>query len=132
MFYAREPRRRPLLQLAPMIDVVFLLLIFFMVATTFPDDVGVEVEKPEAASAAPLLKDNLLFAITRDEKYYYSGKEITADEATRIIKTAVAGKPDVAVVVQIDRRAVTDALITFLDLARLAGASNLSIATKKK
>ena len=128
MFYSSQERKTPLLQLAPMIDVVFLLLVFFMVATTFPDDTGVEIEKPDAASAVPLPRDNLVFALTPEEKLYTSGREITADEARRIIDAAVTSKPEIAIIVQVDRRASSGALIHFLDLARQAGAQNLSVA----
>lgn len=131
MFYTPNPRKTPVLQLAPMIDVVFLLLIFFMVATSFPDDTGVEIEKPDASTAAALPRDNLLFAVTQDEKYYTSGKQISAAEARHLIASAVMGRPEIAIIVQIDRRASSGALVTFLDLAREAGAQNLSIAAEK-
>lgn len=132
MFYQTERRRAPFLQLAPMIDVVFLLLIFFMVATTFPNEAGIEIEKPESRTAAPLPKDNLLFAVTQDGRYYYAEREVRPEESEGIIRAAVTGNPDVPVIIQIDRRALTDTLIGFLDLTRRAGARNTSVAAKPR
>ena len=132
MFYQTERRRAPFLQLAPMIDVVFLLLIFFMVATTFPNEAGIEIEKPESQSTAPLLKDNLLFAVTQDGRYFYAGHAVRPEEAEHIIRAAVSGDPNVPIIVQIDRRALTDTLIGFLVLTRRAGAHNTSVAAKPR
>ena len=132
MFYRNERYRPPFLQIIPMIDVILVLLIFFMVATIFPNEAGVEIEKPESQTAAPLPKENLLFAVTQDGRYFYTGREISADEVERVIRAAVAGNPSVPVIVQVDRRALTETLIGFLDLTRRAGARNTSIAAKPR
>lgn len=132
MFYRNERYRPPFLQIIPMIDVILVLLIFFMVATIFPNEAGVEIEKPESQTAAPLPKENLLFAVTQDGRYFYTGREISADEVESVIRAAVAGNPSVPVIVQVDRRALTETLIGFLDLTRRAGARNTSVAAKPR
>lgn len=128
MFYQNQRYRAPFLQLIPMIDVILVLLIFFMVVTTFPNEAGVEIEKPESQTAAPLSQDNLLFAVTQDGRYFYSGREVRAAQAEGIIRAAVSANPGVQVIVQIDRRALTETLIEFLDVTRRSGARNTSVA----
>jgi biopolymer transport protein ExbD len=130
MFYYKKPRQTPTIAMAPLIDMVFLLLIFFMVATVFPDDVGVEVEKPEADTAKALPKQNLLFAITAQGALYHGGETITFDEATAIIGAAIRVKPETAVIVEPDKLSYTKSLVDFLDTAREAGATNIAIATE--
>ncbi len=129
MFYTAKKKNGPDIQMAPLIDIVFLLLIFFMVSTVFPENVGVDVEKPDAATAVPLPKEHLLFAITRQGNYYYGGKEASLEEIAAVIKAETAQNPGIAVIAEVDRQAVTGDLIRFLDEARKAGGRNISIAT---
>ena len=118
--------------MAPLIDMIFLLLVFFMVATVFPDNVGVDVEKPEADTAKALQKEHLLFAITKQGAIWHSEKEITLDETLTILSAATRIKPDTAVIVQPDKKAETQYLVAFLDMARKAGATNIAIATEEE
>jgi biopolymer transport protein ExbD len=131
MFYLEQKRKSPLLQLAPMIDVVFLLLIFFMVATTFPDDLGIEIDKPAADTAQPVTKDKLIFAISKEQDIYYAGKRITRAGAEKILSAAVQQKKKVTVIVHIDKAAPTNALIQFLDLTRKTGVSSIAVGVKQ-
>lgn len=130
MFYQPRKREKPVVAMAPLIDMIFLLLIFFMVATVFPDNVGVEVDKPEADTAKALPRDNLLFAITAGGELWHSEKKITFAEAEVVMRAAARVRPDTAVIVQPDQRSATAHLVTFLDTARKAGATNISIATE--
>lgn len=116
--------------MAPLIDMVFLLLIFFMVATVFPEETGVEVEKPEADTSKPLQKGNLIFAITRDGQHFHAGENISMGRANAIIRGAMAENPQTMIIVEVDKNAITDYLIRFLDTAREAGAKNIAVATK--
>lgn len=125
---ARKKPRPPEIQMAPLIDMVFLLLIFFMVATVFPENTGVEVEKPLSKTAKPLTRENLIFAITSEGDIFHAGAKITREQASGIIQSAVAAKSDASVVIEVDKKAMTDHLIQFLDTAREAGARNLAIA----
>ena len=118
MFYQQKKREKPVMAMAPLIDMIFLLLVFFMVATVFPDNVGVDVEKPEADTSKALQKDHLLFAITKEGAIWHSEKEITLDETLTILSAAARIKPDTAVIVQPDKKAETQYLVGFLDVAR--------------
>ena len=77
MFYAREPSRRPLLQLAPMIDVVFLLLIFFMVSTTFQRETELSVQLPKAnAEESEAQPESIEIVINQRGQYFLNGREL--------------------------------------------------------
>ena len=65
------------INISPLIDMVFILLIFFIVTTVFVEETGVEVEKPEAASAMQLDKNSVLIAVTTKGQVVYGGKERT-------------------------------------------------------
>ncbi|MDH4185189.1 MAG: biopolymer transporter ExbD [Nitrospinota bacterium] len=130
MFYIPRPRKKPEIAMAPLIDMVFLLLIFFMVATVFPDKVGVKVEKPEADTSKALPKDNMLFAIDKDGALWHSERTISFEEAESIIAAGMMARPGMAVIVEPDKVSLSGALVLFLDKARKAGAKNISIATR--
>jgi biopolymer transport protein ExbD len=131
MYHVRAKKiRAPEIQMAPLIDMVFLLLIFFMVATVFPENTGVQVEKPRSTTAKPLTKESLLFAITSEGDIFHAGAKITRERVSGIIRSALAAKPSASVVIEVDRKAMTDHLIQFLDTAREAGSRNIAIATR--
>lgn len=130
MFYAAKKNKGPEIMMAPLIDCVFLLLIFFMTTTVFPENAGIEVDKPKAVTGRALPKDHVLFALSREGGYFHEGRQRSLDEVTEIIKAEVAVKPASAVILQPDSRSITDNLVRFLDTARKAGARNISIATE--
>jgi len=130
MFYATKVKARPSFILAPFIDVVFLLLIFFMVATVFPENDGVDVQKPKSDSAKALPNEALLFLLTKEGDIYYDQQALSRDELRRIVADGVTARPDVAVIVKADTDSATGDLVLFLDEARRAGAENISIAAE--
>jgi len=130
MFYAGKKKKGPEIMMAPLIDCVFLLLIFFMTTTVFPENAGIEVDKPKAVTGRALPKDHVLFAMSREGGYFHEGRQRSLDEVTEIIKAEVAIKPASAIILQPDKRSLTDNLVRFLDTARKAGARNISIATE--
>ena len=130
MFYAGKKKKGPEIMMAPLIDCVFLLLIFFMTTTVFPENAGIEVDKPKAVTGRALPKDHVLFALSREGGFFHEGRQRSLDEVTEIIKAEVAVKPASAVILQPDKRSMTDNLVRFLDTARKAGARNISIATE--
>lgn len=131
MFYKSRKRRGPQMLIAPLIDCVFLLLIFFMSTTVFPDNAGIKVDKPEAETGKPLTTEHMLIAISKDGEYYYKDKVRSIEEIRQIIKAEVAVRPEREIIVQVDRNTVTDHLIRILDAARVSKAKNIAIATKQ-
>jgi biopolymer transport protein ExbD len=115
--------------LSPMIDCVFILLIFFIVTTTFVEETGVEVDKPQAASAARLEKTSLLIAITAGGEIVYGGREIGIAGVQPLVKRMLA-KEEIPVIVQADSAAPSGLLVRVIDQAKLGGAEKVSIAAK--
>ena len=74
------------INLSPMIDMVFILLIFFIVTTVFVEETGVEVNKPEAAAAVQLEKNSILIAVSKDNKVIYGGRDIGISGVSPIVK----------------------------------------------
>ena len=74
------------INLSPMIDMVFILLIFFIVTTVFVEETGVEVNKPEAAAAIQLEKNSILIAVTKNNKVIYGGRDIGISGVSAIVK----------------------------------------------
>ena len=116
------------IDLSPLIDVVFILLIFFIVTTVFIKETGVEVEKPQAVSAQQLENDLILIAITADGQVVYDHNNIGV-EGVRSTVSALLLIQDRPVVIQADRQVITDLLVRVMDEAKLAGATSLNIAT---
>ncbi len=116
--------------MSPLIDCVFILLIFFIVTTTFVDETGVEVDKPQAASASRLEKTSILIALTKNGEVVYGGHEIGISGVQPLVKRMLR-KEDVPVIIQADTAAQSGLLVRIIDEAKLAGAIKVSIATRQ-
>ncbi len=117
--------------ISPLIDCVFILLIFFIVTTTFVEETGVEVDKPQAASSVQLEKTSILLAITDKGEIVYGGREIGIAGVQPLVKRMMQ-KEEVPVIVQADQNVQAGLLVRVIDEAKLAGAQKVSIATLKK
>ena len=117
--------------ISPLIDCVFILLIFFIVTTTFVEETGVEVDKPQAASSVQLEKTSVLLAITDKGEIVYGGREIGIAGVQPLVKRMMQ-KEEVPVIVQADQHVQSGLLVRVIDEAKLAGAVKVSIATRKK
>lgn len=116
--------------ISPLIDCVFILLIFFIVTTTFVEETGVEVDKPQAASSVQLEKTSILLAITDKGEIVYGGREIGIAGVQPLVKRMMQ-KEEVPVIVQADQLVQSGLLVRVIDEAKLAGAEKVSIATRK-
>ena len=127
-FREKQSRGSGEINISPLIDVVFILLIFFIVTTVFVDETGVEVEKPRAASQQELDKNSILIGITAEGGVYYGGREIGVGGVRAVVGRLIKGE-DLPVVIQADRRAATQKTIEVLDEAKLAGAVRVFVST---
>ncbi len=119
------------LDLAPLLDVVFILLIFFIVTTVFVKETGVDVDKPTAVSTKQLQKSVLMIAITDSKEVVYGGTNIGVDGVRATLTQAIRTKVK-PLVIQADKTVPTDLLVQVIDQAKLAGIANVSIATVNK
>lgn len=116
--------------ISPLIDCVFILLIFFIVTTTFVEETGVEVDRPQAASAVQLEKTSILLALTSKGEVVYGGREIGFAGIRPLVQRMVQ-KEMVPVVVQADADVTTGLLTRVIDEARLGGAETINLAARK-
>ena len=118
------------INISPLIDCVFILLIFFIVTTVFVEETGVEVDKPQAASAVQLEKNSILIALTKKGEVVYGGREIGFSGIQPTVKRILQTE-EVPVIVQADTEADSGLLVRIIDEAKLAGATKVSVATRK-
>jgi biopolymer transport protein ExbD len=117
------------IDMSPLIDCVFILLIFFIVTTVFVEETGVEVDRPQAASAVQLEKSSILIAVTNQGQVVYGGRDIGIRGVQGIVKRLLQ-KEMLPVIVQVDAGAQSGLLVRVIDEAKLAGAVKVSVATK--
>jgi biopolymer transport protein ExbD len=118
------------IDLAPLLDVVFILLIFFIVTTVFIKETGVEVDKPTAVSSQNLQKSVLMIAITSTGEVMYGGTNIGIQGIRATLMQAVKSEQR-PLVIQADKQVKTELLVKVIDQAKLAGLSDISLATMK-
>ena len=114
---------------SPLIDVVFILLIFFIVSATFVKIPGVQVERPSARTIDDLRKNSILFALANNDLIHYGGETIPLTQVKPLVEE-LRRDVDVPVIVQVDRDANGAQLARIIREARLAGAP-VSVATRK-
>ena len=118
------------INMSPLIDMTFLLLIFFMVTAVFVQESGVKVNKPRAATADSLAQENLLITLAKDGGVHYGGREILPSQLPSIVKSVQGGKLPVVIVA--DEGAPTGTLVRIIDLCRLGGAVEVNIAASRE
>ncbi|HQZ28744.1 MAG: biopolymer transporter ExbD [Verrucomicrobiales bacterium] len=116
------------INISPLIDVVFILLIFFIVTTVFVEETGVEIDKPRAATQQDLEKNSILLAVTRTGQVFYGGRDIGIS-GVRAVVARLIKQEAMPVIIQADRAAPTEATVSVLDEAKLAGAPNVFVST---
>jgi len=126
----RNNRATVELNIAPLIDMVFILLIFFLVTTSFVKETGVEVDRPTAATAVSQSKATILIGIDAADRVYFDHREVDVRAVRANVERALAENPEGAVVVVADRASTTGTAIRVMDGCRLAGAANVSLAAR--
>lgn len=117
------------INVSPLIDVVFILLIFFIVSATFVSLPGVEISRPNAQTAKSLQKNSILFAVTGEDLIYHGGTEVQLTEVSTLIEAASKDR-NKPVVIQTDQWADAALLAKVIAQARKK-APSVSIATRK-
>lgn len=129
----KKGRALDTINLTPMIDCVFQLLIFFLVATRFAqEDRELEVTLPSASEAKPLIAQpsEIFINVDKDGRYFYEGKFLTLEEIEQVLRRAKANNPVTqAVVVRADKRVMFDFVAAILNACNKVGISDYKIAT---
>lgn len=117
------------IDLTPMLDVVFIMLIFFIVTASFIKEAGIEVNRPEASTANQKKNVNILVAINATNEIWMDGRRVDKRSVRSIIERMHAENPKGAVVVQADKASNTETVTSVIDSARSAGVFDVSLAT---
>jgi biopolymer transport protein ExbD len=126
----RRNRSATELNVAPLIDMVFILLIFFLVTTSFVKETGIDISRPTAATAVNKLKATILIGIDAANRIYIEHREVDVRAVRANVERALAENPEGAVVVVADKASSTGTAIQVMDGCRLAGARQVSLAAK--
>ncbi len=118
------------IDLTPMLDVVFILLIFFIVTSVFVTEAGIDVSKPQASTAEARSKDLILIAISDDGQIWIDGEQLDPRFIRSRFERRLAETPNASVVIQGDRAAQNENVMTILRAARDANISAVSISTE--
>jgi len=127
-----DPEEELHLNLTPMIDVIFQLLIFFMVATTFQDpEREIDVELPEASTGEPLEAelDEIVINIKRDGSLVLSGESVSRDELVRRLGRAAERDPETPVTIRGDRLVHHEQVVGVMDACGSVGLTSFSLGT---
>ncbi len=116
--------------LTPMLDVVFILLIFFIVTASFVKESGMDINRPDAAMAVRKERGNILVAITPSGQIWIDRRQVDVRAVRANIERLHAENPQGAVVIQADRESKNGLLVAVMDAAKLAGVENISIAAE--
>ncbi len=118
------------LDLSPMIDAIFILLIFFIVTTVFVEEPGVEILRPDATIAQDLEKNSILIAISADNKVIYGGKELGVAGVGARVKQMLM-QDDLPVIIQADSLSDHGVFSDVWSEMKSAGATKISISTRR-
>ncbi|MCG2711145.1 MAG: biopolymer transporter ExbD [Candidatus Omnitrophica bacterium] len=118
------------LNIAPLIDVVFLLLIFFMLSSHFVDQPGIKITLPTAVTAKAHPKEDIIIFISRDNKVYLNKKEISFHDLLDELKTAVNNAKNKSVIIKADEKIDLGLAVRVMDFAKKGGAEGLIVSTK--
>jgi biopolymer transport protein ExbD len=122
---------KPEINLAPFVDTIMILLIFFVVTANLYVETGIDVSKPKAQSAHTMGQKAILIGLTREGTVHIYGRQVTLDKVRMLIQREAARQADLSVVIVADRDASVGKAVEVMDQCALGGAPRVSIAAGK-
>ena len=119
------------LDMTPMLDIVFIMLIFFIVTTSFVKESGVTVNSPSAQTASRQESANIFIAITAEGEVWIDRRPVDPRSVRAIVARLHADNPEGSVIIQADEESSTRMLVDVMDQVRLAGVEGIAIAADK-
>ena len=130
MDFDTRSRIKPELNMAPLIDVVFLLLIFFMLTSNMVKLEAIDLELPSSGTASAVDKKLINVSLLADGSYFLDKAAISATDLTSKLKELFTADPQQAIILSVEKTADAQGMVTAMDLIRNSGGSNISLATK--
>ena len=131
MFQNTPEEEESEINITPMLDVVFIMLIFFIVTATFVKESGIEVNRPDAPTATVQEKANILIAIGPNDEIWIDRRRVDFRSVGPTIKRLHAENPQGSVVIQADEESRNKTLVEVMDAARAAGVYNVALAAER-
>ncbi|MDQ8185213.1 biopolymer transporter ExbD [Pelagicoccus sp. SDUM812002] len=119
------------INISPLIDMVFILLIFFIVTTVFVKEPGVDIEKPSAINSLDLPKNVILIAVTDQNNIFYGGRDYGLGGIRSQVRRVLAGNEEFPVIIQADQNANAGTVVRLVDECKLAKARRIYVSTVK-
>ena len=116
------------INISPLIDIVFILLLFFIVTSVFVQEAGIEIERPESTQAVVLDRESIYIAVNHELKVYYGGSEIGIQGIVPVLER-LNSTQEQPVILQVDGRVSTDFLIQVIDEVKRAGIQTVNVTT---
>ena len=120
------------IDITPMLDIVFIMLIFFIVTATFVKESGIDVTRPDAETAVKQNRVAILIAIRDNNEIWINRRQVDLASVRANVEKLHAENPQGGAVIQADRKAKTGVLVEIMDQVRLAGVGAISIAAEEK
>ncbi len=117
------------INLTPMLDVVFIMLIFFIVTATFIKEAGIQVERPDTVTADSQEDAAILIAISPNDEIWIDKQERDPRDIKGIIERLHAENPKGSIVIQADENSTNEVLVQILEAAKGAGVTNVALAS---
>lgn len=118
------------IDMTPMLDVVFIMLIFFIVTTVFVKEAGIEVNKPDASRASLHKNANIFIAVTEDGDVWLDKGQVEVDAVRANIERLLREQPTDYVIIQADVKAKHGVVVEVMDQVKAAGVKRISVAAK--
>ena len=116
------------INISPLIDMVFILLIFFIVTTVFVEEPGVDVTRPRAISGEKLDKNSILIAVTAENQVIYGGSDVGVGGVRALVRR-LTQQDSMPVILQVDQGALAETVAKVIDASKLGGAETVNFAT---
>ena len=130
--HRRRNRIQIQMPLTSLIDIVFLLLIYFLLTTNFMVDEGIKIKLPQAKASAPQTEQEITVYVDRDGRAFLENQEVSLAGLFDRLKEMIGDKENKLVVVRADRAVILNKAVKVMDVAKAAGAARLCLATEKK
>lgn len=129
---AKPEEEAQAIDLTPMLDVVFIMLIFFIVTATFIKEAGIEVNRPEATTADEKKRASILIAVSNNNEIWIDKNRVDPRGVRQAIERLLTENPNGTVVIQSDSEASIELLVDITNAAREAGVNDVAVSTEKK
>ena len=126
----REPEEEAAIDMTPMLDIVFIMLIFFIVTTVFVKEAGIEVNKPDASLAVLHKNANIFIAVTEDGDVWLDKRQVAVDSVRANIERLLTEQPTDYVIIQADVKAKHGLIVEIMDQVKDAGVERVSVAAR--